>query len=396
MDKSLLDIALWAVLGIAIGAVLYYAFMAPQSAPPTNPLQNATNHTIIPPVNQTANQTQPPPVVPLSKVDITTISAPDCPMCNSSGLDPVVLGQALPQFNTTLGAVTSLAPGSPEGIALIAKYNITTLPSAILTPSAKLNASFDTVWLQGAGTKEPDGKYVYRTVVPPYYLVESKTIVGLVDGIAINATGCPGCVDGSIYFSSLESAGNIYFKNKTVLQPDDAQAKQLMSEHNITKLPALFLSDDIAVYPFFTQRVAQLGRIEGGWFILQNVSPPYEDLLDNGSVKGLVKAVYLVNNSCTNCLNISQLSDYLTGSGGVYVANTTAYDISSADAKALVKKYNISAIPTVLYSPEASVYNGFEGAWKSINSTIASDGWFVFRSHGLLTSAIYQNISSGG
>jgi len=396
MDKSLLDIALWAVLGIAIGAVLYYAFMAPQSAPPTNPLQNATNHTIIPPANQTANQTQPPPVVPLPAVAMTTISAPGCPLCNSSGLDPAMLGQALPQFNATLGAVSVVASDSPEGIALISKYNITTLPSAVLTPSAPLNTSFDTVWLQGAGTIETDGKYVYRNIAPPYYIVENKTIAGLVDGVAINATGCTGCVDASIYFSSLQSAGKIYFQNTTILQPEDPQAKQLISQHNITKLPALFLSENIDVYPFFTNNVAKLGQIENGWFVLRNVTPPYEDLIDNKSVKGLVKAVYVVNNSCTDCLNISQLSDYLTGSGGVYVANITVYDISSADAKALVKKYNISAIPTVLYSPEASVYSGFDGAWASINSTVAPDGWFVFRSHSLLASAIYQNVSSGG
>jgi len=393
MDKSLLDIAFWAVLGIAIGIALYYVFVAPPPAPPVlQPVPNVTN----PVPNQTTNQTQPTPAVLLPTVDLITISAPDCPMCNASGLDPAILSQALPQFNATMGTATVVQSDSPEGIVLISKYNITILPSAILAPSAKLNDSFDQVWLKGAGTIEADGKYVYRTVAPPYYVLENKTIAGLVDGVAINATGCVGCIDSSIYFSSLESMGSIYFQNKTILQPDDAQAKQLILAHNITKLPALFLSENVGVYPFFTQNVAKLGQIENGWFVLRNVSPPYEDLLDNKSVKGLVKAVYIVNNSCADCLNVSQLSDYLTGSGGVYLANTTTYDISSADAAALVKKYSISAIPTVLYSPEASVYMGFISAWESINSTIEKDGWFVFRSHGLLTSAVYQNISSSG
>jgi uncharacterized protein with FMN-binding domain len=387
MDKSFLDIAFWAILGIAIGIAAYYIFVVPGAAPPVNhPVQNTTN--------QTQNQTIIPPA--LVKVDATIINATGCPMCSASGLNESLLIQVLPQFNTTLNSVKYLSADSPEAAALISKYNIDALPATILSPEGTLPDSFTQVWSQGAGTIESDGKLVYRAVAAPYYNITDKNIVGLVDGIAINATGCPACLDAGIYFTSLESVGHIYFKSATVLQPDDPQAKSLIASHNITKLPALLMSGNINVYPFFTQRVLSLGKMEGGWFVLQNVSPPYVDLADNNSIKGLVSAIYLVNQSCTGCLNVTQLSDYLTGSGGVYIANSTTYDISSINAKNLVKKYNITAIPSVLYSPEARLYPGFSGAWTGINSTVASDGWFIFRSYSLLSGAQYQNVSSTG
>jgi len=385
MDKPYLGIFIWIAVGLIIGAVLYFGFLAPKTPPAVPPVQNysGTNQTITPPA-----QGQP-------TLDILVINAPSCPDCNGSGLSPTLLANALPTFNIKMGTARTIEADSSEAQALISKYNISALPTAILTPSGKLNDSFTSVWATSAGTIEADGKMVYRAVAAPYYDTTEKKLVGFVSGIAINATGCPECIDSSIFMDSLESLGNMKFSSKKVLLPSDPEAVALIAAHNITRLPALLLSEDAMAYVFFQQRVLPLVEYEKGWYVLRNLTPPYVDLTANNSVKGLVKAVYLVNDSCTLCFNVTQLSEYLSSSGGLYISNSTTYDISTPEAKALVKKYDIKAIPMMMYSPDASDYPAFPSAWVEINSTIESNGWFVFRSHQMLNEMVYQNISSG-
>lgn len=70
------------------------------------------------------------------------------------------------------------------------------------------------------------------------------------------------------------------------------------------------------------------------------------------------------------------------------------YEANSTEGMALIKKYNITAVPTVLYSPDASYYQDFDKVWLYQNSTIASDGWHVFRSFNVIAGK-YQNLSAG-
>ena len=74
--------------------------------------------------------------------------------------------------------------------------------------------------------------------------------------------------------------------------------------------------------------------------------------------------------------------------------NTTTYDINSTEGSALIKKYNITEIPTILYSPETSVYPHFAEAWINQSNTVESDGWFVFRAVDKV-GEVYQNVSAG-
>ncbi|MEW6035696.1 MAG: hypothetical protein AB1529_03730, partial [Candidatus Micrarchaeota archaeon] len=129
------------------------------------------------------------------------------------------------------------------------------------------------------------------------------------------------------------------------------------------------------------------------WYLARNASPPYVDLLDNRSIRGFVDAIYLNDSSCADCFDVASLSDYISQSAGLAVVNSTSYDINSSEGQALASKYNITAVPTVLYSPEASYYPSFTGLWVSQNNTVESDGWFVFRAYPLLSGVTYRNIT---
>ncbi len=387
MDRSYLGILFWIFIGLAIGTVAYFVFLQPTyTIQPPPPAPNIT-----PPSD--LNNTQPSVQPPSNIVNITVIPAPNCDRCKSADLFSAQIQANREQLAISIGSVTTLMSNSPEAEVLISKYSIKQLPTLIISGNANLSEEFLSSWKAEAGTVESDGNLVLRNIYPPYYDNENKTLVGLVNGVSIKATGCPECLDAAIYFDSLEDPTiDLAFSNKTVLEENDSAAAELILKYNITKLPVLLLSIDAVVYPIFPQYIAPLGTVEDGWFVLRNITPPYIDLQDNHSLRGLVETILLINGSCTQCFNASSLSEYISQESGLFVINTTTYDVNSTEGKALMTKYNISQIPTVFYFPEASFYPSFNEIWLSQNNTIENDGWFVFRAYNLL-SVPYQNVS---
>jgi hypothetical protein len=378
---------LWATIGIILGFAIWFVFLQP--VPPVTPqmMQNA------PPPNDTM-----PPILEAGPVNLTMIEAPNCDECNSEGL-------LLEQTKTVLLASDFLRSGvsksirwdSAEAKALIAKYNITELPAVIVEGDVGRDRDFVSAWVENVGTLEGTEALVTRLGYPPYYNITTMKVVGLVKGIGIRAAGCTECGDPELFISSLESPTiGMVFTEKEVYEENSSEGRALIARYNITKVPVLFLSEGGAsAYPVFSQ-IKMLGTVEDGWFILRDVVPPYLDLADNRTLRGLVKAKYLVNSSCAECFDIMTLSDYISQSTGLVVSESQTYEADSADGRALISKYGITRIPTLVYSPDAKYYPYFSQVWENQTSTIEDDGWFVFRAHDLLSGMIYQNLSASG
>jgi hypothetical protein len=66
----------------------------------------------------------------------------------------------------------------------------------------------------------------------------------------------------------------------------------------------------------------------------------------------------------------------------VKITNITTYDIGSDTGRELVKKYNITKIPTVIISPELKAYMDASPQVAQLFELFLineSDGWYVFR-----------------
>jgi hypothetical protein len=376
-SKTYIDIVIWVVAGLALGGILYLAAFQPHQ--PAAGL-NATG-------SQAGNGTNLSGTAAQAKVDITVINPQDCPECRPMGPFVMQLGNVAESLNITVGEVRNLT--AAEGAALIAKYNITRLPAAILT-GGPFPEAFIYDWESTAGTRESDGALVLREIYPPYY--EDGAVVGLVEGIAIMPANCPECPDTGGVFTYLSDEAGVVFSSTTLLNETDAEARALIAKYGITKVPALLLSDDAEAYPPIVEYLLPLGEMKDGWFVLRNVTPPYVDLEANGTVRGLVESILLVNSSCTDCYNVSEMSAYIASGTGFALVSNRTYDVNSTEARAVLKRYNITAIPTVLYSPEASAYAGFTELWEERGNTVESDGWFVFRGLDLI-GVTYQNVS---
>jgi hypothetical protein len=66
--------------------------------------------------------------------------------------------------------------------------------------------------------------------------------------------------------------------------------------------------------------------------------------------------------------------------------------VNSTEARLLIQKYNLTQLPAILFSPEASAYLSFDSTWIGTNNTIEQDGWYVFRNYDLLGYG-YQNLT---
>ncbi|HIH42068.1 TPA: hypothetical protein HA246_00305 [Candidatus Woesearchaeota archaeon] len=160
----------------------------------------------------------------------------------------------------------------------------------------------------------------------------------------------------------------------------DAEGNRLVQKYAVEKVPALIFSSDAAAYDEFTQGFPQVGTIEkDGTFVMRTIPPPYMNVPQN-KIYGLVYLTYLTDNSCTECYNVTLHNQILANPQGfnLKLQSEKYVDISSAEGKEIVKKYNITSVPTVLMSKDAGEYQLLVQTWPKVGS-VESDGTFVFR-----------------
>jgi plastocyanin len=80
---------------------------------------------------------------------------------------------------------------------------------------------------------------------------------------------------------------------------------------------------------------------------------------------------------------------------GLVLDSEETMDISSAEGQAMVDKYEIPRVPTILISPEGSEYSAFVSAWEQVGS-IEDDGWFVMRNPEILGKTVSLEESGDG
>ncbi|MFH1785386.1 MAG: hypothetical protein ABH842_03075 [Candidatus Micrarchaeota archaeon] len=381
--KPYLNLLIWVIFGVVIGLIIY-ALVQPSTEVKPN-LPNQSFNTSLPNNTlQLGNDTQK------KAVTLTVIESP-CVECNYGEL-------AIQQVNIFLSeseyvyldSVQNLSYTSEDADHFISQYNITELPVIIVSGSPEADENLVSIWLQNVGSQESDGTLVSRGIYPPYYDIALGKSFGLVSGIAIHASDCNDCMDASEFMPPLEDISvGVIFSNKTILDENDSMAQELISKYNITKLPVLLLDEDFFVYPI-SQYFVSLGTFEDdGWFVLRTIKPPFKQLPDN-QVRGIVDAIYIGNVSCDACFDPKELGAYFSQAAGFYLKNETYYESNSTEAATLIKKYNLTKIPSLLLSPEVSIYSNFDVVWQSQNNSIESDGWHILRNYDMLNTTFYE------
>ena len=191
--------------------------------------------------------------------------------------------------------------------------------------------------------------------------------------LTLITNNCDNCYDMNNLVSFIKRQNVTIIQEKN-LSCTDKEAQNLMSKNNIKSLPALIITGEVSqsnIAPLWSN----LGVQPVDNVVVVSGIPPYYSL-DEQKIVGLVQVIRLTDNSCAECYDVERHMQILTRFG-IYVDKSLTYDISSTNGKDLLKKYNITNVPTILLSSDASVYPALTQVWNQVG-TVENDGWYVF------------------
>lgn len=300
-----------------------------------------------------------------AKIEITAIRNSKCPDC----FDISALREYAKSAKANITKEAVLEFGSGEANEFISKYRIERVPTVIITGEiSKLN-------LQGFG--ESNGALLPQ-VLPPYTNAQTGEIVGRVTLYLVKDESCEKCNDLTILVRQLKQAGVKTVAERN-LNPSSAEGKGMIEKYGIDFVPTLILSKDAGAYRLIQEAWLQIGTRENdGNYVLRTVNPPYINLT-TGKLRGIVNAVYLADRSCTECYDVSVHKEILTSpqSFSIPFENEEAVDMADAKGKALIEKYNITQVPTIILSDEISAYPSSQSLRQFFS--VEKDGYYVFR-----------------
>lgn len=311
----------------------------------------------------------------LPAIEVTAIEA-DCAQCTP--VAGVMATVTAARVNITKS--TSLKSVDSKSQRLIAEYSIKRLPTVVVT------GEIDKASLQGF-TKTADA-LVYIPEAP-YVDAATGTVKGLVTLTLINASSCAECTDLMPGVQQLREL--VAVKDVKIVDKDSDEGKALVEKYSMAKLPGILASSDIAEYPIASQLAAS-GTPKKDGSIALGANPPYFNA-STGKVDGIASLILLNDSSCTGCYDVT-MHIPIVERFKVYLGSTKTVDSGSAEGKALISKYSITAVPTILITGDASVYPGLVGIWPSVG-TVEKDGTYVFRTMSAISGNQYKDLATG-
>lgn len=314
------------------------------------------------------------------------INPVDCTGC----FDIAEALEGVKKANVKIEDEKQLSADDPEAQELIAKYDIKKLPTIVFTGEIRRDPRLEESWAKIGELK--DDAVVFTNLQPPYFDVDADKVAGQVTITYINDSGCAKCTDFQLFVNQLKETGvTIAVENK--VDYTSVEGKELIKKYGITQVPTVIMSSDISVYEAVVTGWNQFGKVaDDGSLVATLIPAPYRDVASN-KIKGLVSVTNLVDSSCAECLKTSAIKNLFTRFGIKYDGERTV-DVSSTEGAALVKKYNIESVPTLILDSEAEAYPALKKSWSQVG-TIESDGSYVVRKLSILKGAKYKDLISG-
>ncbi len=224
------------------------------------------------------------------------------------------------------------------------------------------------------------GVSLYFTLSIPITPKEAAKTEALREVTLTVLQGCEDC-------SSLAQAVEVLKKQPTlnITNVEDVSfedAKQIADKYGITKLPALLIKGNISNFTLegITQKEDAL--------VFDQSAPPYYDLAEK-RVKGKVALTLIQETGCTECFDMSKIIGQLE-EAGIKITSETKLDAKSDEGKAIIAKYKIEKLPTIVFNKEALEYPVVSEVWQQVGTTEA-DGSLVLR----FVTPPYLNVSTG-
>ncbi len=208
------------------------------------------------------------------------------------------------------------------------------------------------------------------------------------DITTITDNTCADCFNINPLLDSIKKE-NVKITNQKTLDKNSDEAKQLIKEFAIKKLPTIIVKGELTKNKNLATFFSKAGDTTGGTFVFRQVGSPYE-LTDTGEVKGRIKLTLLADTTCTTCYDVSQHETILRQFG--IITTGTVVDTKSAAGQALIHKYGIKLVPTFVLSGDVASYPDLKTIWSQVG-VVAYDGAYVF-TKGIPFMGIYKDLST--
>lgn len=206
----------------------------------------------------------------------------------------------------------------------------------------------------------------------------------------LQSADCQNCSSADPYLDYLEKNGGRLTKvNKVEIASAEGQA--LIQKYQIKQAPTFIVTGELekkaALKSFFDAN----GEVIDGTFVWRNVFPPYLDLADN-SIKGVVDLTMIADSACADCYDVANHQKIIQNFG-VKLNEVKTVESSSAEGKALIQKYQLKYLPTIVASSEIGRYVQVRQLWPQLG-LISDDGSYVF-TEGVKQMGAYHDLVLG-
>lgn len=207
--------------------------------------------------------------------------------------------------------------------------------------------------------------------------------------IKIVASSCKDCFNIDSVIEDMKRA-NINITSQKTLEFSSSEAKQLIQQYSIEKLPTVIVLGEVnksSVVNLWNQNwqveMSNGTQVSSAY---SAVIPPYVDV--SGNIKGLVTLTHIIDESCPKCANLTQLISVFK-QNGVKFSSEKTIDYGSSAAKELIAKFSVQKIPALVISKDILDYPAIAQIWNQLNAT-EKQGFYALHT----TVPPYRNLAT--
>ncbi len=212
--------------------------------------------------------------------------------------------------------------------------------------------------------------------------------------IIIKDSACPDCASLDPYTNAFRKM-KVNVTSERAVEIGSEEGKKIIADFGIGKVPMLIVQGEISRSAELSKLLSVLGKTENGSFVLTSPDAnapiaPYLDLA-TGQIKGRVGMILISDKACAECPDAKFYKQAIAGAGVINPENKGELDITDSEGAKLVKKYNITSVPTFILTGEVAEYPALLKEWPKLG-TVEKDGAYVFRELKIFQGLIYFDL----
>ena len=202
--------------------------------------------------------------------------------------------------------------------------------------------------IQGRAEKVEDAREIAKEFLRPAELQVTKIVL----------SDCEECFDINAALDSIKKQ-NVNVTEEKTLYLSESDAKKIVNEYHIKKIPTLIISGEINKTEQLKSFFESIGDFpDERNIIFTDLKPPYYNV-SSAKVIGKVSVINIVDSLCEECMPLSQVTNALKQSG-VAVTEEKTYEYFSKEGIDIINKFNISRVPAILISNEVNYYDNIK------------------------------------